>query len=224
MAHHGARARTTWSASTPSHPRARRPSVGGLGAPGQLHRPAGRLQELPRALARGQDRRGLPQPCAPRTSTEARAFNRSRQDPCRTGRGRGPRGLPAPRDRSGHVHQLRQRARRRRKKPPPFGIAQVGKSFRNDITPQNFVFRTSSSSSRWRWSTSSRPTRRRSGSSNWLEERMNWYLSLGIPADKLHLRHHEQSELSHYSRGTGRRGAPPSPGGWDELGGHRQPG
>ena len=36
----------------------------------------------------------------------------------------------------------------------------------------------------------------------WLDERMRWYLDLGIPADKLHLRHHEQSELSHYSRGT----------------------
>ncbi|GIS89842.1 hypothetical protein CM1200mP19_1730 [bacterium] len=52
----------------------------------------------------------------------------------------GPRGLPAPRDRPGHVHQFRQRAQYVAKKPP-FGIAQIGKSFRNEITPGNFVFR-----------------------------------------------------------------------------------
>ena len=57
----------------------------------------------------------------------------------------------------------------------------------------------------------------------WLAERMRWYLELGIPADKLRLRHHEQSELSHYSRGHGRRRVP-LPLGLGRARGHRQPG
>ena len=74
------------------------------------------------------------------------------------------------------------------RKKPPFGIAQIGKSFRNEITPG-----TSSSgpasSSRWRWSTS--PARRRRGwHERWLDERMRWYTDLGIRPEKLRLRAH----------------------------------
>ena len=54
----------------------------------------------------------------------------------------GSGGLPAARDRAGHVRQLRERAANASRKKPPFGIAQIGKSFRNEITPGNFVFRT----------------------------------------------------------------------------------
>jgi len=50
------------------------------------------------------------------------------------------------------------------RKKPPFGIGQTGKSFRNEITPGNFIFRTRSSS-RWRWSSSSSPAPTRSGTS-----------------------------------------------------------
>jgi glycyl-tRNA synthetase len=101
------------------------------------------------------------------------------------------------------------------RKKPPFGIAQVGKSFRNEITPQNFVFRTREfeqmemeyfvppdEADRW--------------FQYWLEERMRWYLDLGIPEDKLRLRHHQADELSHYSAAT----ADVEflfPWGWDEL-------
>jgi hypothetical protein len=63
------------------------------------------------------------------------------QDPGRSGRGRGRHGLPAPRDGPGHLHNFANVLSTVRKKPP-FGIAQIGKSFRNEITPQNFVFRT----------------------------------------------------------------------------------
>ena len=101
------------------------------------------------------------------------------------------------------------------RKKPPFGIAQVGKSFRNEITPQNFVFRTREFE-QMEMEYFVPPADAQKWFEYWLEERMNWYLGLGIPADKLHLRHHEQSELSHYSRGT----ADVEflfPWGWDEL-------
>jgi glycyl-tRNA synthetase len=87
------------------------------------------------------------------------------------------------------------------RKRPPFGIAQIGKSFRNEITPGNFVFRTRefeqmeleyfvppADAPRW--------------FDYWCNERLEWYVSLGIPRDMLRLRPHTQDELSHYSAGT----------------------
>ena len=83
----------------------------------------------------------------------------------------------------------------------PFGIAQIGKSFRNEITPRNFTFRSRefeqmeieffchpSSSAEWyRY---------------WRDRRYRWYVELGLAGDRLQLREHEQDELSHYSCGT----------------------
>jgi len=87
------------------------------------------------------------------------------------------------------------------RKKPPFGIAQVGKSFRNEITPGNFVFRTRefeqmemeffvppADAPRWY--------------EYWCQARFDWYIDLGIPADMLRLRSHDPDELSHYSAGT----------------------
>jgi glycyl-tRNA synthetase len=101
------------------------------------------------------------------------------------------------------------------RKRPPFGIAQVGKSFRNEITPGNFVFRTREfeqmemeyfvppdEAARWY--------------EYWCAERMAWYLSLGMPADRLRLRAHDPDELSHYSSGTSDVEFL-FPWGWDEL-------
>jgi len=101
------------------------------------------------------------------------------------------------------------------RKKPPFGIAQVGKSFRNEITPQNWIFRTREfeqmeleffvppdEGPRWY--------------EYWCQRRLEWYRDLGIPADMLRLRAHEPDELSHYSSGT----ADVEylfPWGWDEL-------
>jgi glycyl-tRNA synthetase len=101
------------------------------------------------------------------------------------------------------------------RKKPPFGIAQVGKSFRNEITPQNFVFRTREFE-QMEMEYFVPPGESQGWFEYWLAERMRWYLELGIPEDKLRLRHHEESELSHYSRGT----ADVEflfPWGWDEL-------
>jgi len=90
-----------------------------------------------------------------------------------------------------------QYARRR----PPFGIAQVGKSFRNEITPGNFVFRTlefeqmemeffvpPAEAERWH--------------DYWMQERMRWYEALGLDRARLRLRPHGPDELSHYSSAT----------------------
>src|SRR6185437_4409358 len=87
------------------------------------------------------------------------------------------------------------------RRKPPFGIAQVGKSFRNEITPGNFIFRTlefeqmemeffvpPAEASQWH--------------EHWLRARMDWYTGLGIRPDHLKLRPHDADELSHYSSAT----------------------
>ncbi len=87
------------------------------------------------------------------------------------------------------------------RKKPPFGIAQIGKSFRNEITPGNFIFRTREfeqmemeyfvppdESPRWY--------------EYWVQERYRWYTDLGIPEASLRVRPHDDDELSHYSIGT----------------------
>jgi glycyl-tRNA synthetase len=97
----------------------------------------------------------------------------------------------------------------------PFGIAQIGKSFRNEITPGQFVFRTrefeqmemeyfcrSEESDEWfRY---------------WLDERVRWYVDLGMSPENIRLRHHEPDELSHYSVSTADIDYE-FPWGWDEL-------
>jgi glycyl-tRNA synthetase len=87
------------------------------------------------------------------------------------------------------------------RKKPPFGIAQIGKSFRNEITTGNFIFRTREfeqmemeffvppdDATRWH--------------QHWLAERMKWWTDLGLRPDHLRLRPHEADELSHYSTAT----------------------
>ena len=87
------------------------------------------------------------------------------------------------------------------RRKPPFGIAQVGKSFRNEITPRNFIFRTRefeqmemeffvppADAQRWH--------------DYWMEERMRWYAGLGLDPEQLRLRPHGDDELSHYSSAT----------------------
>ena len=87
------------------------------------------------------------------------------------------------------------------RRKPPFGIAQIGRAFRNEITPGNFVFRTREfemmemeffvpppDSPRWQ--------------QYWCNERLSWYVRYGIAHEKLRLRPHDKEELSHYSSGT----------------------
>jgi glycyl-tRNA synthetase len=87
------------------------------------------------------------------------------------------------------------------RKKPPFGIAQVGKSFRNEITPGNFVFRTREFE-QMEMEYFVPPEDGAEWYEYWCQERFRWYTELGIPEEKLRLRPHEESELSHYSAGT----------------------
>jgi len=101
------------------------------------------------------------------------------------------------------------------RKKPPFGIAQVGKSFRNEITPQNFVFRTREFE-QMELEFFVPPAEADEWYRYWIEQRFNWYLDLGIPADQLRLHEHAKEDLSHYSRGT-TDVEYLYPWGWDEL-------
>jgi glycyl-tRNA synthetase len=87
------------------------------------------------------------------------------------------------------------------RKKPPFGIAQVGKSFRNEITPGNFVFRTREFE-QMELEFFVPPAEGPKWFEYWCHERLEWYVRLGIPRDMLRLRPHDPEELSHYSAGT----------------------
>jgi glycyl-tRNA synthetase len=87
------------------------------------------------------------------------------------------------------------------RKKPPFGIAQIGKSFRNEITTGNFVFRMREFE-QMEMEYFVPPDQAQMWHEHWLEQRMNWYTALGIRPDHLRLRPHEPDELSHYARAT----------------------
>jgi glycyl-tRNA synthetase len=87
------------------------------------------------------------------------------------------------------------------RKKPPFGIAQVGKAFRNEITPGNFIFRTREFE-QMELEYFVPPAEAERWYRYWLDERMRWYQDLGIRSDHLRLREHGPDELSHYSSAT----------------------
>ena len=83
----------------------------------------------------------------------------------------------------------------------PFGIAQVGKSFRNEITPRNFTFR-SREFEQMEIEFFCKPADSPAWYKYWRDRRYAWYLSLGLSSTRLRLRDHDADELSHYSCGT----------------------
>jgi glycyl-tRNA synthetase len=87
------------------------------------------------------------------------------------------------------------------RKKIPFGIAQQGKSFRNEITPHNFVFRTREFE-QMEMEFFVKPGTDEQWHDYWVQERMRWYTDLGIRAENLRLREHEADELSHYAKRT----------------------
>ena len=87
------------------------------------------------------------------------------------------------------------------RRKPPFGIAQIGKVFRNEITTHNFIFRTREFE-QMEMEFFVPPDEAPRWFEHWLEERMRWYTTLGVRPDHLRLREHEPDELSHYSSGT----------------------
>jgi glycyl-tRNA synthetase len=87
------------------------------------------------------------------------------------------------------------------RKKPPFGIAQIGKSFRNEITPGNFIFRTREFE-QMEMEYFVPPAEADDYFRHWTGARFDWYVDLGIRADHLRLRTHGFDELSHYSSAT----------------------
>ena len=85
----------------------------------------------------------------------------------------------------------------------PFGIAQTGKSFRNEITPGNFIFRTREfEQMEMEFFVKPDAAEEQKWFDYWVTARFDWYVKYGIKGDHLRLRPHAQDELSHYSRGT----------------------
>jgi glycyl-tRNA synthetase len=134
------------------------------------------------------------------TLTEARAFNLMFKTFAGPVEGAGAEVYMRPETAQGMFVNFANVLHTSRKKPP-FGIAQVGKSFRNEITPGNFIFRTRefeqmeceffvppADSAEWY--------------EYWCQARLSWYIDLGIPESMLRLRPHDADELSHYSTGT----------------------
>lgn len=83
----------------------------------------------------------------------------------------------------------------------PFGICQIGKSFRNEITPRNFTFR-SREFEQMEIEFFCHPSESRDWYTYWRDRRYQWYLDLGIDKSNLQLRDHHKDELAHYSVGT----------------------
>ena len=83
----------------------------------------------------------------------------------------------------------------------PFGVAQIGKSFRNEITPRNFTFR-SREFEQMEIEFFCHPGQSLAWYQYWRDRRYQWYLDLGLAGDRLRLRDHTPDELSHYSVGT----------------------
>jgi glycyl-tRNA synthetase len=81
----------------------------------------------------------------------------------------------------------------------PFGITQIGKAFRNEITTGNFVFR-SREFEQMELEFFVKPGTDEEWFNYWLEERFNWYVNLGIKKEHLQLREHTKGELAHYAR------------------------
>ena len=153
------------------------------------------------------------------TLTEARAFNLMFKTYAGPVEGSGAEVYLRPETAQGMFVNFTNVLQTSRKKPP-FGIAQVGKSFRNEITPGNFIFRTREFE-QMELEFFVPPAEGPKWYEYWCNARMQWYVDLGIPADMLRLRAHDADELSHYSAGTADVEFA-YPWGWGELEGIAQ--
>jgi glycyl-tRNA synthetase len=152
--------------------------------------------------------------CGSTQFTEARAFNLMFKTQAGPVEGDGATAYLRPETAQGMFTNFNNVLSTIRKKPP-FGIAQIGKSFRNEITPQNFIFRTREFE-QMEMEFFVPPAEADEWYRYWIDQRYNWYLGLGIPSAKLRLHEHAPADLSHYSRGTTDVEFA-YPWGWDEL-------
>jgi glycyl-tRNA synthetase len=132
--------------------------------------------------------------------TEARAFNLMFETTIGPVKDAGSTVYLRPETAQGIFLQFKQTLQYARRRPP-FGIAQIGKSFRNEITPGNFVFRTLEFE-QMEMEFFVPPAEAQQWHEHWLEQRMQWYVRLGIDPERLRLRAHGPEELSHYSSAT----------------------
>ena len=84
---------------------------------------------------------------------------------------------------------------------PPFGIANIGKSFRNEITPGNFIFRTREFE-QMEMEFFVKPGEDEEWHQQWIDARLQWYIDLGIDPENLRFHEHAKEDLSHYSKRT----------------------
>jgi glycyl-tRNA synthetase len=87
------------------------------------------------------------------------------------------------------------------RRKPPFGIAQIGKSFRNEITPGNFLFRVLEFE-HMEMEFFVPPTQARDWYEYWIDQRLSWHQNLGLRHENLRVREHSEDERSHYSSAT----------------------
>ena len=192
--------------------------VGGQRPRRDLHRPADRVPVLPQALPRRPPRRGLrgearqaagaaAWPTSPAPTAATRAPSPSR----RQFNGLLKTYLGPVEDESGLAYLRPETAQgifinylnvqQSARKKLPFGIGQIGKSFRNEITPGNFIFRTREFE-QMEMEFFVKPGTDEEWHQYWIDERLRWYSDLGINKDNLRLYEHPQEKLSHYSKRT----------------------
>ena len=113
-----------------------------------------------------------------------------------------------------NFHTVQQSSRQKL----PFGIAQIGKAFRNEITPGNFTFRTREFE-QMELEYFIKPGEDKKWYEYWIKERMKWFLDIGFKKQNLRLREYPKEELAHYSKGTTdiEYAFPFAKGGWDEI-------
>ena len=200
------------------HPAA--PDLGGLRPRRHLHRPADRVPVVPQAVPR------RPPPGGVRREEGHRRPRRRSTSPTVACPNCGTRGAwTEPRQFSGllktylgviedeaGLHYLRPETAQgiflnfanvvtSSRKKPPFGIAQIGKSFRNEITPGNFIFRTREFE-QMEMEFFVKPGEDEEWHQYWIDERTRWYVDLGIDPDNLRHYEHPKEKLSHYSKRT----------------------
>src|SRR4051794_38667246 len=156
------------------------------------------LQE--EAQERGEDPEKVKCPVCGGDLTEPRAFNLMFQTQIGPVRDEGSTVYLRPETAQGIFLDFKTTLSYARRKPP-FGIAQIGKSFRNEITPGNFIFRTLEFE-QMEMEFFVPPAEAEQWHEHWMNERLEWYVRLGIDRDRLRLRAHDADELSHYSSAT----------------------
>jgi glycyl-tRNA synthetase len=156
------------------------------------------LQE--EAVERGEDPETVKCPVCGGDLTEPRAFNLMFQTTIGPVQEEGSTVFLRPETAQGIFLDFKTTLSFARKKPP-FGIAQVGKSFRNEITPANFIFRTLEFE-QMEMEFFVQPDEAARWYEFWCQERLEWYVRLGISRENMRLRAHTQDELSHYSSAT----------------------